>query len=564
MIRDPWLESYAPGVDWHAPLTPTTLPAMFQEATRRFADRPAMDFLGRRWRYGDLAAMVERATRGFQEIGVGPGVKVGLFLPNCPQFITAYYAALSAGATVVNYSPLYAKAELRHQIEDSETEVMVTLDLAPLYPKMAELLDDTPLEKLVVGSLPEVLPFPKNKLFPLLKRKEIAPVAWDRRCMPFSQLMRNEGRPGAVEIASGDLAVLQYTGGTTGVSKGAMLSHANLTQNVQQTALWLPDRKLGEERMMGVLPFFHVFAMTVVMNLSIHIGAEIVMHPRFVLADVLRDIPRKKPTLMPGVPTMFRAIADHPDAARLDLSSIRACMSGGAPLPVETKKRFEALTGAVVFEGYGLSETAPVCSCNPVGGENRPGSIGQPVPGTRITITDRDDPSHELPLGEAGEIRIEGPQVMLGYWKRPEATAEALLDGRLRTGDVGYIDAQGYVHVIDRIKDLILVGGFNVYPRHVEEAIHRHPEVAEVTVIGVPDDYAGERVKAFVKLREAARVDAAGLIAFLQDQLGRHEIPREIEFRDELPKTMIGKLSKKELVAEELAKRASDADSKKS
>ena len=555
MTTEPWLDNYAPGVDWHAALEPTTMPAMLAEACERYGDRPAMDFLGRRWCYGDLASMVERATRGFQEIGIGPGKTVGLFLPNCPQFIIAYHAALAAGARVVNYSPLYAEAELRHQIEDSETDVMVTLDLGALYPKMAGLLQSTRLERLVVGSLADVLPFPKNKLFPLVKRKEIAAVAWDAGAMRFTELMRNEGRPAPVEISPQDVAVLQYTGGTTGVSKGAMLSHANLTVNVRQTALWLPDRRLGEERMMGVLPFFHVFAMTVVMNLSLHIGAEIVMHPRFVLEDVMRDIPRKKPTLMPGVPTMFRAIADHKDAARLDLSSIRACMSGGAPLPVETKRRFEALTGAVVFEGYGLTEAAPCCSCNPVQGENRPGSIGQPMPGTRITVTDPEDPDREMPRGEAGEIRVEGPQVMLGYWKRPEATAEALGGGRLRTGDVGYIDDDGYIHIIDRIKDLILVGGFNVYPRHVEDAIHGHEDVAEVTVIGIPDDYAGERVKAFVKPRAGAGLDEATLLAFLQDKLGRHELPKEIEFRDDLPKTMIGKLSKKELVAEEMAKR---------
>ena len=559
MTTDPWLANYAPGVDWAAELVPMTMPAMLAEACARYADRPAMDFLGRRWLYGDLASMVERATRGLQDLGVGSGKTVGLFLPNCPQFIVCYQAALAAGARVVNYSPLYAEAELRHQIEDSETDVMVTLDLEALYPKMASLLASSRLERLIVGALPDVLPFPKNKLFPIFKRKEIAAVAWGPAVTRYSDLLLNEGQPAPVEISPDDVAVLQYTGGTTGVSKGAMLSHANLTRNVQQTALWLPDKRLGEERMMGVLPFFHVFAMTVVMNVSLHIGAEIVMHPRFVLDDVMRDIPKKKPTLMPGVPTMFRAIADHKDAASTDLSSIRACMSGGAPLPVETKQRFEALTGAVVFEGYGLTEAAPVCSCIPVKGENKAGSIGLPVPGTRITITDPEDPEREMPPGEAGEIRIEGPQVMLGYWNRPEATAEALTGGRLRTGDVGYLDEDGYIHIIDRIKDLILVGGFNVYPRHVEDAIHGHDEVAEVTVIGIPDDYAGERVKAFVKRREGMSLDADALLAFLQDKLGRHELPKEIEFRDELPKTMIGKLSKKELVAQEAAKRGAEA-----
>jgi long-chain acyl-CoA synthetase len=333
-----------------------------------------------------------------------------------------------------------------------------------------------------------------------------------------------------------------------------MLSHANIYLNTLQTALWMSDLRQGDERMMGVLPFFHVFAMTVVMNMSVHLGAEIIIHPRFVLEDVMRDIPRKKPTLMPGVPTMFGAIAGHADAGRLDLSSVRACISGGAPLPVETKQRFEELTGAVVFEGYGLTEAAPVCSCNPFKGANKEGSIGQPVPGTRIVITEPEDPGNELPQGETGEICIEGPQVMQGYWQRPEATAEVLVEGRLRTGDVGYMDEEGYTFIIDRIKDLVLVGGFNVYPRHVEEAIYQHPAVEEVTVIGIPDDYRGQSVKAFVKLAEGGGLTAEELHAFLVPKLGKHELPAEIEFRDELPKTMIGKLSKKELVAEEVAK----------
>jgi long-chain acyl-CoA synthetase len=335
-----------------------------------------------------------------------------------------------------------------------------------------------------------------------------------------------------------------------------MLTHGDLYANTQQTTMWMPDYAPGAERMMGVLPFFHVFAMTVVMNNSINIGAEIIVHPRFDLEAVMKDIPRKKPTLLPGVPTMYTAIANHPAATSTDLSSIKFCMSGGAPLPVEVKQRFEQLTGAKVFEGYGLTESSPVATCNPIRGVNKPGSIGQPVPGTEILITDREDPSRPVPPGEPGEICIRGPQVMKGYWERPDETASQLIDGRLRTGDVGYMDEDGYTFIIDRMKDLILCGGFNVYPRHVEEAIYQHPAVAEVTVIGVPDDYRGEAVKAFVRLKEPGDISEAQLLEFLQPKLGRHEIPREIEFRAELPKTMIGKLSKKELVAEEKAKYA--------
>ena len=348
--------------------------------------------------------------------------------------------------------------------------------------------------------------------------------------------------------------MLQYTGGTTGVSKGAMLTHAALYANTLQAAMWNPDVVAGEERMLGVLPFFHVFAMTVVMNLSIRIGAEIIMHPRFELEAVMKDIPKKRPTMMPGVPTMYTAIGNHPKITELDVSSIKTCMSGGAPLPVEVKQKFEQLTGAKLVEGYGLTECSPVATTNPFSGAAKTGSIGLPVPGTEILITDREDAAKEMPQGEAGEICIKGPQLMAGYWGRPEATAETVIDGWLHTGDVGYMDEEGYTFIIDRIKDLVLVGGFNVYPRHVEEVIYQHPQVAEVTAIGIPDDYRGQSVKAFVVLKGDKTLTGDELRAFLEDKLAKHAMPREIEFRDELPKTMIGKLSKKELVAEEQEK----------
>jgi len=555
MTAEPWLRNYAPGVDWHAALPAAPLYRLLDDSVERFAAAPAIDFLGRKFNYEQLGEMVLCAARGFQEIGVEKGVKVGLFLPNCPQFVIAYYGILKAGGTVVNYSPLYAEEELLYQIEDSHTDIMVTLNLTQLFPKMDRLLRESRLRLLVVGGLAEVLPFPKNLLYPILKRGDLVTVPNDLQHLSFQELLNNDGDPAPVEIdPAADIAVLQYTGGTTGVAKGAMLSHANLYINTIQTALWNPDLVPGEERCLGVLPFFHVFAMTVVMNMTVHLGGEIVMHPRFVLEDVVRDIPKKRPTLLPGVPTMFNAIASHPDAGSLDLTSIRACISGGAPLPVEVKQRFEALTGAVVFEGYGLTEASPCVTCNPMQGLSKAGSIGQPIPGSRVVITDREDPRRELPLGEPGEICIEGPQVMLGYWQRPEATAEVLAGGRLRTGDVGYMDEDGFTFIIDRMKDLVLVGGFNVYPRHVEEAIYQHPAVEEVTVIGIPDDYRGQSVKAFVKRRPGSELSADNLIAFLDAKLGRHEMPREIEFRDELPKTMIGKLSKKELVAEEEAR----------
>ncbi len=562
----PWLNMYPAGIDWRAPLEVAPLWENLDRAVARYPDHRLIDFLDRKFTYRQIGDLANRAARGFQDIGVGKGVHVGLFLPNCPQFTICYYGILKAGGTVVNYSPLYSEPELEYQIEDSQTDIMVTLNVEALYPKMHNLLSKTRLKKLVIGTLPEVLPFPKNLLYPLVKRKEISKVPHDDRHVRFAALTANGGDFAPVSVdPHADIAVLQYTGGTTGVSKGAMLTHANLMANIEQTFLWNTATEEGCDRYMAVLPFFHVFAMTAVMNLAIRSGAELIVHPRFVLDDVMRDIGRKKPTVFQGVPTMYNAMSNHPRIGTFDLTSIKACVSGGAPLPAEVKGQFESLAGGTVMEGYGLTESSPSATCNPLDGVNKTGSIGLPLPNTEIVIVDREDPHRVLGIGENGEICIAGPQVMKGYWNRPEATADTIIDGRLRTGDVGYMDEDGYTFIIDRMKDLILCGGFNVYPRHVEEAIYQHPSVAEVTVIGVPDDYRGESPKAFVALKEGAEpVDEAGLLAFLGDRLGKHQIPREIEFRDTLPKTMIGKLSKKELVEEERARyeagKAADGD----
>ena len=558
--QHPLLGKYPENVRWDAEIAEGPLFTILDEAVARYPTHESMDFLGKTYSYAELGDMVARAAAGFQRRGIGKGVKVGLFLPNCPQFVVAYFGILKAGGTVVNYSPLYSGDELGHQIEDSETDVMVTLSLTALYPKMATMLKRSRVKRLVVGALQDVLPFPKNLLFPLVKRGEIAKVPSDAGHVSFRQLIANDGRYTTPALdPRADVAVLQYTGGTTGVSKGAMLTHANLRANVHQALLWNPDLEPGKERMMGVLPFFHIFAMTVVMNLTIAIGGSIVMRPRFELDPVLKDVKGKKPTLFPGVPTMYTAIVNHPNLKRFDLTSIKTCMSGGAPLPIEIKRRFEQLSGCKLVEGYGLTECSPVATSNPFDGLNKEGSIGLPVPGTTITIVDKDDPHKVLPRGEDGEICVSGPQVMKGYWRRDDDTAKTLVEGRLRTGDVGHMDEDGYVFIIDRKKDLVLVSGFNVFPRKVEEGIYRHPAVAEATVIGVPNEYTGEAVKAFIKLKEGSKLEADELKAFLADELGKHEMPKHIEFRDELPKTMIGKLSKKELVAEELSKRETGA-----
>jgi len=541
------------------PLAIGPVAMLLDQAVAAFPDRPALDFLGRRTSYAELGGLVERAARGFQHLGVRKGVRVGLCLPNTPYFVICYYAVLKAGGIVVNFNPLYVERELKHQIEDSGTTIMVTLDLKQIYPKVAAMLEQTCLERVVVCPMSGILPAVKGVLFSVLRRSECAEAPDDLRHVSFARLVADAGGPRPVTIDPGrDVAVLQYTGGTTGVPKGAMLTHANLTANAAQIQAWIAGAGLepGRERVLGVLPLFHVFAMTVVMNLGVSLGCELILLPRFDLEQVLKLIGRKRPTLFPGVPTIYTAINGAVEHRRdLDLSSLRICISGGAPLPVEVAHRFEHFTGCRLVEGYGLSETSPVATCNPLSGSSRDGAIGLPLPGTTIELRAPHDPSQIVAEGERGEICVRGPQVMAGYWNRPAETAAVFVDGALRTGDIGHRDEEGYYYLVDRIKDVILCGGFNVYPRVIEEALYQHPAVAEAVVIGIPDAYRGQAPKAFVRLREGMSVEPEALRSFLAGHVSRIELPKSIEFRDQLPKTMIGKLSKRELVAEEMARR---------
>ena len=532
-----------------------SLASLLDDSVARFATAPAMDFLGRRWTYAELGDLVERAAEGFRFLGVRKGVRVGLCLPNTPYFVICYFAILKAGGIVVNYNPLYVERELAHQVADSGTTLMVTLDLRQIYPKVAALLDGTCLERVVVCPMRDILPPVKSLMFQVLKRSELADIPDDLRHVPFSRLVGG-GRFSGADTTDPltDLAVLQYTGGTTGVPKGAMLTHANLTANVEQIRCVLDGAALRDERMLCVLPFFHVFAMTVAMNFGIAAGAELILLPRFELDQVMRVMAKKRPTLFPGVPTIYTAINNAARRGRFDLSSIRFCISGGAPLPIEVRLEFERLTGCRLVEGYGLSEASPVVTCNPVDGSAPVGSIGRAVADTLVEIHSTDQPGVKLGVGERGEVCVRGPQVMAGYWQRPEDTAAVMTDGALRTGDVGYVDENGFIFLVDRIKDLILCGGYNVYPRTIEEALYRHPAVAEAVVIGIPDPYRGQAPKAFVRLREGSAATPEEIRHFLADHLSRIEMPKAIEIRDQLPKTMIGKLSKKELVAEEQAK----------
>ncbi len=554
----PWLHHYPEGIDWSTPLTRRALNEYIDDAEIRFADRPAIDFLGRKTTYAQLATHIRQAAKGFQNMGVTKGSRVGLCLPNTPYSVICYFGALRAGATVVNYNPLYVERELAFQISDSETEIMVTMDLKLLYPKVAAMLSQTEsLQRIVVCRMSPILPPLKGLLFGIVKRKEIAAVTDDETTMRFEDLINNDGQPEEVEIdIEQDIAVLQYTGGTTGRSKGAMLTQANLSANISQMLSWFPGLRPGEEKIVGVLPLFHVFAMTAVMNFAVASGTEMILLPRYELEQTLKILSAKKATLFPAVPTIYTAINQAPDLAKYDLSSIRYCMSGGAPLPLEVKRQFEQITGCKLVEGYGLSESSPVATCNAMTGTNKENSIGLPVPGTDITIHDLEAPHDLVPVGERGEVWIKGPQIMKGYLNQAEETTDTLRDGWLRTGDVGYMDDQGHFFLVDRLKDLILCSGYNVYPRMVEEAIYLHSAVSEVTVIGIKDEYRGESPKAFVKLKPGESLNETDLKQFLEDKLSKIEMPSHIEFRDELPKTIIGKLSKKELVAEEQAQQS--------
>lgn len=533
-------------------LAPTSLPCLLEQAVARFGDRPAIDFFGRRLTYAELGRRVDRAALGLQKLGVAQGTRVGLCLPNTPYFVIAYYAILKAGGIVVNFNPLYVEREIAQQIEDSGTKIMVTLDVKKIYPKIAAILDKTCLERIVVCSMRGGLPLVKGALFALFKSAELAKIPDDPRHIRFSELVgeRDQMQPIVIDPHT-DLAVLQYTGGTTGIPKGAMLTHANLTVNVAQISDRVPILVPGRERALLILPLFHVFGMTAGMNFCISLGAEIVLLPTFDVYQVLSIITKKRPTLLPGVPSLFAALAARVGDGKYDLSSINYCISGGAPLPLDVRMRFESLSGCKLVEGYGLTEASPVVSANPLDAEYKNTSVGFPLVETVVEIRSLDDPTKILPRGEKGEICLRGPQIMAGYWHNAKETEAVFVDGALRTGDVGFIDEAGYLYLVDRIKDVILCGGFNVYPRVIEEALHQHPAVAEAAVIGIADAYRGQAPKAFITLRPDAHVTPAELLRFLKTYVSRIEMPKAVEIRESLPKTAVGKVSRKDLAAEE-------------
>lgn len=556
MADHPWLKSYPEGQEWGQEFTPEPLYKIFDHGAATFPDNAFLTFFGKTLTYGEVAPLVDRAAKGFQDLGVEKGTRVGIFMANCPVYVIAYFGILKAGGIVVNMSPLYSEPELEHLVNDSGAEFLITLDSVALLPTAEAVFRGTDLKALVIASVANMLPTLKGWGYRITKRDRITKFPQDPEHVRWRDLLDNAGnyQPCAISPAE-DVAVLQYTGGTTGRPKGAMLTHANIYVNVQQTITFNTSLVPGEERVLAVLPFFHVFAMTIIMNTCTYLGGELVILPKFELEDALRLIRERKITFLPAVPAMYSSILAEPDLKKADFASLTTCVSGGAPLPGDVRERFSALVGGTIREGYGLSETSPAVTGHLKDGPDKSGSVGMPIPATEILIIDREDGETPMPVGENGEICVRGPQVMKGYWQKPDATAETLRDGRLHTGDVGYLDEDGYLYIVDRIKDLILVGGFNAYPSVIEDALYEHPAVREATVIGIPDDMLGEVPKAFIALQQDAEgVDAATLKDFLRDRVGKHEMPRAFEFRDELPKTPVGKLSKKELVAEEKAK----------
>lgn len=548
-----WQDNYPKDVVWDGEIKVAPLYDVLDRSVAKYPDFTAIDFMGRTWTYAQVGKLVDQLAGALQKRGVTKGVKVGLLLPNTIYCVAYFYAILKCGGTVVNYNPLYTEKELSGQMKDSGTDIMVTVDLKLTIDKMLKLADVAAVRKIIVCPFAAGLPFPKNLLFPLVKRKDVAGVPSHPKFESHDDVMADATKPSPVTIdPHKDIAVLQYTGGTTGTPKGASLTHANVHANTQQAVRWMPGTVAGSDSMVAVLPFFHVFAMTVIMNWAIFNGVKILLQPKFDLAELLKLVKKQRPSFLPAVPAIFNAIANHPNVGDYDFSCLKLCLSGGAPLPADVKRLFEQKTGSkTITEGYGLTEASPIVTCNPIG-RNRQNSIGMPMPGTIVEIISRDDNKTVLPTGERGEVCVRGPQVMQGYYNKPEETAAVLKDGRLHTGDVGYMDDEGYVYIVDRIKDLIIVRGYNVYPRTVEEAIYEHPAVEECIVAGVPDDERGETVWAWVKPAAGQKVSEDELLKFVQDKLNPIEIPRKIIVRDQpLPKTTVGKLSRKDLLLQE-------------
>jgi long-chain acyl-CoA synthetase len=555
----PWLRLYDPGVPADVDLPDAPLTAFLSQSTARVPDRAAIRFYGRSISYRELDEAVNRFANVLIGLGVKKGDRVALFMPNCPQMVIAYYGGLRAGAVMVPVSPLYVESELEHQLVDADATVIVAL--SALFGRVQAVRARVPtLRHVLVTNIKEYFPAHLRLLFTIAKeRKDGHRVSLpkDGQTSLMSRLMKRASTTDPkVPLSADDLALLQYTGGTTGTAKAAMLSHRNLVANTLQVRAWFRNLAAadGSDVVMGVLPLFHIYAMTTVMNFSIAGGGTMVLQPRFVLEDVLKGIDREKPQIFPGVPTMYMALNQAPNLARYNLRSLKGAISGAASLPLEVQSKFEELTGAQLVEGYGLTEASPVTHSNPLQGVRKPGSIGVPMPSTEAAIFDQETGTRRLSVGETGELAIRGPQVMLGYWKRPEESAQVLRDGWLFTGDIACMDEDGYFRIVDRKKDLIITGGMNVYPRDVEEPLYAHPKVKEAVAVGLPDEHWGEAVKVYIVLKDGQSATEQEILDYCHARMARYKVPKYVEFRQELPKTLVGKFLRRKLLEEEQAR----------
>nr|WP_096202853.1 long-chain-fatty-acid--CoA ligase [Bacillus sp. FJAT-45350] len=555
-IEKRWLGSYPESVPTTLQYPERTLHSYLKEAAEESPEKSALHFIGKEVSFGELYASAKKFANQLQEIGVKKGDRVAIMLANCPQAVISYYGVLMAGAIAVQTNPLYVERELEHQLVDSQAKVIVCLDL--VYPRVAKVRNKTELTHVIVTGIKDYLPFPKNLIYPFIQKKQTGikvEITYDNKTLPFMNFLKegSDSEPSVSVSPKEDLALLQYTGGTTGPAKGVMLTHYNLVVNTTQCLNWMYKMEKGKEKILAALPFFHVYGMTTAMNVAIMYHSQLIILPKFDPKDVLKTIQKQRITLFPGAPTMYIALINNPNIHDYDLSSIKACISGAAPLPLEVQQKFEELSGGRLVEGYGLTETSPVAVANPIWDRRKSGSIGIPWPDTEVAVLSQETGELAEPH-EVGEIVIRGPQVMKGYWNRPEENAACFKEDWFVTGDMGYMDEEGYFYIVDRKKDMIIAGGFNIYPREVEEVLFEHEGIQEAVVLGVPDEYRGETVKAYIVRKEGSHVTEKEIEAFCRKNLAAFKVPRIYEFRDELPKTLVGKVLRRVLVEEEKRK----------
>lgn len=547
-----WLQHYPEEVPHTIDYPRHNIAHFLIHTASKYPDHLALDFLGKKMKYSELLEASRRFAHAMVQCGIQQKERIAIMLPNCPQAIIAYYGALLMGAIVVQTNPLYTERELVHQLQDSGSVVILTLDI--LYRKVERVRPETSIRKVILTSIRDYLPFPKNWLYPIRAKKdglrldvEYSEIVIDLK----SLLAESSADPILAQCdAENDLALLQYTGGTTGLAKGCMLTHFNLIANTLQCRAWIYRLREGESRYLAALPFFHVFGMTTLMNQSVYLGGQLLLVPKYQPSAILKLIHRKKPTVFPGAPTMYIGLIHQANISKYDLSSIEVCISGAAPLPAEVQDRFESITGGRLIEGYGLTEASPVTHANNIWGVRKKGSVGIPFPDTIAQVVDPET-GNELPPGQPGELAVAGPQVMKGYWNKPEENAKVFKNGMLLTGDMATMDEDGYFYILDRKKDMIIAGGFNIYPREIEEVLYEHPDVKDAVVVGMPDPYRGETVKAFIVARDGAALDESELNTWCRERLAAYKVPRMYAFRKDLPKTMVGKVLRRKLIEEE-------------